>query len=141
MSAGFGNYPVPKDPVSAVWDPDAVVDAIIAYMDTDTPATDRPAGFRTNKGLAYLGEIYAATYNAANTPGANTTDDHKLPGAGGTVVDFLSNPSDTTADGIIDDCEEQTMPMRWLSQVGAVRSDIYTAYILVRGYAGTTLKT
>ena len=32
--------------------------------------------------------------------------------------------------------EEKTLIARWLAQVGAVRSDVFTAYILVRGYRG-----
>lgn len=41
---------------------------------------------------------------------------------------------DPDGDQVGDDREERTLAAQWLSQLGTVRSDIFTAYIIVRGY-------
>jgi hypothetical protein len=51
----------------------------------------------------------------------------------GVVIDF-QNPDMITSDGIANDQEELMLPTQWLSGVASTRSDIFTAYILIRGY-------
>ena len=114
----------------------ATVDAIIAYRDNsggDRPGTHRPG----RKGIAFVGETFnlsslASVYN----PRSDGIDDMV---SNGTIADFVSNPAAGTADGIIDDREEAAMLMRSFMQTCSTRSDIYTAYILVRGYSPADL--
>ena len=59
--------------------------------------------------------------------------DNAMVPSNGYVVDF-NNPDMLTADGIANDREEEMMPSKWLAGVASTRSDIFTAYIQVRGY-------
>ena len=60
-------------------------------------------------------------------------DNQDNPTINGTAVDFHHS-----GDGVYDDREERTLLARWLGQIGAVRSDVFTAYVLVRGYRGNS---
>lgn len=51
----------------------------------------------------------------------------------GIVIDF-HNPDMLTNDGIANDREEAMLPTQWFTGVATTRSDIYTAYIQIRGY-------
>ena len=118
----------------------AYVDAIIAYRDdvaSARRATHRPG----RKGIAYIGEV-SNLEALANTIdfGANGVDDFNGATFGNVQGDFLANTL-TGADGIIDDREEMTLIHRWLGQTCATRSDVYCAYILVRGYSPGNLTT
>ena len=120
----------------------AYIDAIIAYRDTPS-TTNRTAGNYRNgrKGLAYVGEVYnLSALAAASDYGRNGVDDYNGTGFGSIQGDFLSNPT-TGADGIVDDPEEKSLVARWLGQTCSTRSDVYCAYILVRGYAPGNLTT
>jgi hypothetical protein len=113
-----------------------VVTDLIKYREAVNGAADRPLaapGSRTNPGIAYLGELY----NIANPLASDTLDNATL---NGTLIDFQTSAAGTP-DSIIDDRKERAKVLAWLAQVGAVRSDIYTAYILVRGYSNGNLTT
>jgi|GEM_PF-3735552 len=88
-------------------------------------------GWRQAPGIASIGEIYKVT---GGVLGSDSVDNQKLP-AGGTTVDFT--PA-SAADGVADDREEQAMVLRWLSQVCTTRSDVFAAYIYIRGYDNGT---
>ncbi len=106
-----------------------VVAAIKAYRE----GAGRLTNWRTAQGFAYTEEIHraltaASSANLTSGPFAGDTDM-----IGTTVVDF-NNPTQLVPDGIADDREEEMMLSKWLSQVGTTRSDIFTAYILLKGY-------
>jgi len=107
-----------------------LADAIIAYRDAD----ERPniAGLRTERGIAMLGELMNLDKMPTKSAVMSTDapDDHR---AGGVVVDFVSNPSDTQGDGIVGDREEKTMLARWLAQVASTRSDYFVSFVRVQG--------
>ena len=117
------------------------VDAIVAYRDTPG-MTNRVRNCRASrKGLAYVAETYNLGALASGWDfGRNTVDDFNNPAMGSIQGDFLSNPA-AGADGIIDDREEKTFVPRWLAQTCSTRSDVYVAYILVRGYSPGNLTT
>lgn len=118
----------------------AYVDAIVAYRDavaSARPATHRPG----RKGVAHMGELYnlSSLANASNY-GANGASDYNGASFGSIQGDFLANPP-AADDTIVDDREEKTLVTRWLSQTCSTRSDVYCAYILVRGYSPGNLTT
>lgn len=85
------------------------------------------------KGIAFTAELkdYSGTpglfYDAAGNTSGEVTDFNELdPG-------FGPEPMHST-DGYTDDIEEKTMFLNYLNQVVSTRSDIYTAYVLVRAY-------
>jgi hypothetical protein len=69
-------------------------------------------------------------FNQLKTQYSNFDSSGKLYG---TVIDF-DNPSPELDDHVIGDREEALTPLRWLMGVASARSDIFTAYILIRGY-------
>lgn len=86
--------------------------------------------YRNTKGIASIGELYDASWFVL---GNDSTDNYKLGTS--TTVDFT--PA-SAADGVNDDREEQAMVLRWLSQVCTTRSDVFAAYIYIRGYDNGT---
>ena len=120
----------------------AYVDAIIAYRDTPN-ATNRTSGNYRNgrKGLAYVSEVYnLGALAASNDYGRNGGSDYNGASFGNIQGDFLANPT-TGDDAIVDDVEEKSLVARWLGQTCSTRSDVYCAYILVRGYTPGNLTT
>ncbi len=102
--------------------------AILDYR--DNPA-GRTAGSRANPGIANMGELYDRLQTAltSGSPGDTSM-------VGGVWVDMIGQnmSPNGTADGVIDDREEQAMFARFMNQVASTRSDIFTAYIVVHGY-------
>ena len=88
---------------------------------------------RAADGIAVIGELEAdtAVMNLATTPLGNTE-----------VLDFNEdeeplgpNPAtNATEDGVSGDAEEHTKIISYLNQTVSTRSDIFTAYVLVRAY-------
>ena len=118
----------------------AAVDAILAYRD-ETGTNPRTASTYRNgrKGIAYVGEMINLGTLVGSLEDASENGNDNLA-VGGVTVDFLSNPT-TGGDGIIDDAEEVAFIVRWLAQTCSTRSDVYCAYILVRGYTPGNLMT
>ncbi|MHB1157061.1 MAG: hypothetical protein ACYC26_09490 [Phycisphaerales bacterium] len=116
-----------------------IVDAIIAYR--DMPTGNRPSGVRTSKGIASLGELMLPATGAGKVRdilGADGASNYQM-GVSNTAIDFT--PAAGTDDGITDDREEKAMVLRWLSQVCTTRSDVFAAYIYIRGYDNGTFDT
>ncbi|MDX1681564.1 MAG: hypothetical protein R3336_00455 [Phycisphaeraceae bacterium] len=118
------------------------------------------ANYRSNPGIAHTGELTQVVHRSNNSyvaiedfgnPTNSGVDDWGL--AGGPVLDFTSNGVDETAldsidndgdgatdeaheagDLVADDAEEKLMMTRWIQQVASTRSDIFTAYVVIRGY-------
>ncbi|MAE62516.1 MAG: hypothetical protein CMJ49_14310 [Planctomycetaceae bacterium] len=108
-----------------------LLDAIEAYRDGFL----RPATARTEPGIAYPSELFmsAAMRDVYGIDAADNLTE------GGMQIDFLnpptlSDPANQVPDGYAGDREEQALWARYLSQVTSTRSDVFTAYILVRGY-------
>lgn len=142
----------------------ALAKAIVDYRDNPTTRTagrngTNQKGIAYVGELANLAPFIAAEASKLGInnpdPGANTTDNQALngkintvngiptdqvdvepTGKRGTIVDFLGNKdaSGTTPDGFFNDAEEKSLVIRWLAQTCSTRSDVFTAYILVRGY-------
>lgn len=83
---------------------------------------------KTIKGVP---SIYQMTY--AMRPFIEVSAPQDNATLGGEVIDF-HNPDMLTADGILNDQEELMLPTQWLSGVASTRSDIFSAYVLIRGY-------
>ena len=116
----------------------ATVNSIIDYREGSSGARTSENYRNGRKGVAYVSELFnLATLSSADNFAGNNIDN---PVISGVVADFLSNPA-SGADGIIDDREEATYVTRWLVQTCSTRSDIYCAYILVRGYSPGNLTT
>jgi len=109
-----------------------------------------PVAGQVVPGIAYTGELFDEAgsangvnfTNAAGTPRVYTSGgvdggDTVNAGAGG-YVDFNNDETAEgttwTLDGVTDDREEEIMLTKWLNEVGATRSDVYAAYIVVQGY-------
>ena len=120
----------------------AYIDALRAYRDTPNTTNRTAANYRNGrKGIAYVSEVYnLSSLAAGNDFGRNSGDDYNGTSFGSIQGDFLSNPA-TGADTIVDDAEEKSLFARWLGQTCSTRSDIYCAYILVRGYTPGNLTT
>lgn len=113
--------------------PDAAKRATLVTAITEYRKAPTRAG--GTKGIASLSELY---HRQAGT-GTRLADlfvdavDNDVAGAAPTRIDFLGQDL-TTSDGVADDREEQILPLLWLSQVASTRSDVYTAYVEIRGY-------
>ncbi len=113
-----------------------VVTHLLAYRDQQAPYdnTNRHVGgnYRNSPGMALVSELYNIDSNGGtNILATNNSDDDAI---NNTVIDFLDNPDAVTSDGVKDDREEETLLSRQLGNVLSTRSDIFTAYIYLRGY-------
>jgi hypothetical protein len=106
------------------------------------------------KGLAHISEIDT---NPGTGAGAKAIDDlfglgddsGDLVDLSGIVMDFNENElpgtsayrTPGTPDGRTDDREEATLMTKYLAQVLGTRSDIFTAYILVRKYPANDFRS
>ena len=125
-----------------------LVDHIVAYRAAENDA-DRVDGVRGSDASGYTPGI-ATVSELMNLPafrGHLTTapygGDTQALLASNIRIDWL-NGEDTAgnmlaSDNVEDDREEQAFVMKWLSQVATTRSDVFAAYVLVRGYRGDTL--
>lgn len=141
-------------PIPDVDKRDQVVDAILAYRKAADPA-HRPTNARTAKGIAFTGELFGLIDplgpTAVNTVlGGDTADNTymKFPDStsptGDVRTDFLSYlpPSATLyTDNITDDRKEAATIARWLSQIGSTRSDHFIAYIVIRAYPSSDMRS
>ena len=111
---------------------DDVVDALIAYRDL---TSGRIFNWRTAPGFASSAEIYQALQQTStNTKlhsGSLYTGD--TDNINGTLVDF-ENLDPNNVDFIADDREEELLLAKQLMSMTSARSDIFTAYIYIRGY-------
>ncbi len=82
-------------------------------------------------GIAYVTELWEELVPLFRDPPYVGADVSNIDGV---RVDFTANPSDSTADGIRDDREEEMMVFNWLLQTCTTRSDRYVAYVLIHGY-------
>ncbi len=106
-----------------------------ARRDPAAEMIERPAG---TLGIAYVGQIL-------NGSGAGTL------GNPDDVVDFneyepeaglSASPTNShVEDGFVGDVEEQTIVYNYLNQVVSTRSDVFTAYVLVRAYPADDFTT
>ena len=108
-----------------------IINAIEDYRD----AVGRPAAYRQEPGIAHPAELFASD-TLRDIYGLGAADNFDEDG---TRIDFLngptpSDPSTHVADGFVDDREEKALWARYLSQMVSTRSDVFTAYIVVRGY-------
>jgi len=86
-------------------------------------------------GAPYGTDLHPLTGAALGTAGSDTYQLPNFPGpAGMTRIDFDVPDLSAGGEGVVDDREEEAMVMRWLSQVGAVRSDRFVVYMVIRGY-------
>lgn len=123
-------------PTDTVASAQAITDFIVnSREDPNLPTTLQYTG--TNKGIPYVAELAnsAEVYDPAATVGTGpftqVIDFNELdPGVG---PDYATAPAPKD-DGFTQDLEEQTMMLSYLNQVVSTRSDIYTAYVLVRAY-------
>ncbi len=114
-----------------------IAKAIIEFRDQpdkrDGPSKKVRTG-NNNYGIASIGELLADPMFEDGLFPTDRQDSSKLSGSQ-VPIDFLGNPKTETApDGVKDDAEELTAIVRWLYGTCAVRSDIFTVHILLRGY-------
>lgn len=125
---------------------EGVAKAIVNYRSNPS---GRSSARENNPGIAMLGELFSQDSLFVDPQGdgsvpafnaiadANSGSDTRVIGLNNTPIDFLSNPSNTTGDGIGNDREELYQIASWLSQVGSVRSDFFVAYLYLQEFQGT----
>jgi hypothetical protein len=97
------------------------------------PDRSLQSGYREDFGFAHIGEVMMA---AGGLFGGDSVDNFEIGSPPlATRIDFLP-VNVSVADGVADDREERAFALRWLGQVGTVRSDVFAAYVTVRGYPG-----
>jgi hypothetical protein len=149
--AGFEDVSDPQNPTVAdehilmrtLPIPDAnarklAIEAMLKYRDipSGNAADVRPnqgggnRQWRDEKGIAHIGELFYALKGVLTT----SPYDGDTSTLGGTVVDMSPYALDGSSDLVEDDREEQAMIFSWLTQVATTRSDVFVAYIEVRGY-------
>lgn len=123
-------------PTDSVASAQAITDFIVASREDPNLVTTLNLGGAT-KGIPYVAElgksaeVYEPTATAGTGPFTQVIDFNELdPGVG---PDYAAAPAPKD-DGFTQDLEEQTMMLSYLNQVVSTRSDIYTAYVLVRAY-------
>ncbi len=108
--------------------------AVVNYRNVE--AGSRPAGFRTNPGIESIGELMWV-----GTTG--TTNDMQLYGDAtddmGLDINLYPRPEDVasataTSYSAAGSAEEAMSRFQFLSQVLTTRSDIFTAYVVIKGY-------
>ena len=102
---------------------------IVAYRQSPSERPGAPG-----PGIAYVSELAQRLETLMG--GNDGLDTNQI---GGTEVDFLADPAasgdpNRGADGVIDDAEERARVMSWLHQVASTRSDVFVAYILLKGF-------
>jgi len=115
--------------LAATTDPNAVIDAIIAYRDDPAGAGNRPSitDLRTAPGFASSGEI-AIPIRTILTP----TSPHSWDGNAANPYDIAdSGASDDGLTHVEGDASKYELNYAWLSNQVTVRSDVYIAYIWV----------
>lgn len=132
----------------AVADVASLMDLVVQYRDgsLNNPAHrtsapfNYPAGWRTQPGIASIGELMFLK----NTAGTNemqkyfldATDNaqqlDRFPLAEHSNVGSVTQS--TTADGVIDEAEERMMRFQFLSSVFRTRSDVFIMYATIKGY-------
>lgn len=99
------------------------------------PGIGRPANL---KGIAHLSQFTvrsSAIYDGTATPAAEVTDFNELDPEATHVYNTTPGPGTAvTTDAYTNDTEEKTLLLSALNQVVSTRSDIFTAYVLVRSY-------
>lgn len=110
---------------------DDVVNALIDYRDL---TSGRLSSWRSAPGFASVGEIYRALQQSGTQTrlqsGSFVGDTDTI---NGTLIDF-DNVSPNLNDSIADDREEELLYPRMLMSMTSARSDVFTAFILIRGY-------
>ena len=103
---------------------------------------ERESTASTTPGLGHVGEMlgYASVYDdssAANIAALRdqTTDFNE--GEQQLGPDVPADPLDHTLDGFVGDAEEKLAMFSLLNQLTSTRSDVFTAYVLVRAYPGS----
>ncbi|MEO0476365.1 MAG: hypothetical protein AAF085_10425 [Planctomycetota bacterium] len=144
-----GLLPFPDEPTRR-----AVAAAIVERRESMTqanPTTGNGYGMGANNipGIAYTSAMYeqlATLPNRTVTLANNTTgnyvntsiDTNDTTFVNGVQIDLNDHETAlgtyVTADGVVDDREEQLMLAKWLTEVAETRSDVFAAYIVVQGY-------
>lgn len=94
----------------------------------------RPAAL---KGIALTSQLgfLNSVYNGTSSTAAEAIDFNELePGITHAFNPTTGAGSAPTTDAFIDDNEEKTLLLNYMNQVVSTRSDIFTAYVLVRSY-------
>lgn len=120
------------DPSTAATIANEIVLAREAPAGVTAPGIGRPAGL---KGIAHLSQftVRPSTLYDGNAATADVTDFNELD----PEVSHAFNPSPApgaTTDPYTNDREEKALLLSALNQVVSTRSDIFTAYVLVRSY-------
>ncbi len=130
--------PLPE-PVATI---QPLIDQIIAYRDNPSGRATQTS-LATNRAAPGISTLSELMYLRSTTPGTNTdmqeygsdTLDNST-----SAVDLYPKPEDVTAGNAsrvtsTDTAEERLARFQFLAQGYTTRSDIYAAYVLVRGYS------
>lgn len=138
--------PVPDFTAGDLTFSESIAKEIISYRDmTGSYIASTARSNRANKGIAFTSELIGMNKGDGLADGTEYfghggNDNNQFPTTTGTGIDYQYDqetaPATMVLDdtGIVDDREELIMIPSWLMQVCSTRSDIYTAYILIRGY-------
>lgn len=127
----------------------AIADAIIERRESMIQASAiASGGYATGvnglPGVAYPSALYEQIENLGAVAADPDINPSRIAGDTSTIgtpaVRVDLNDHETTlgtyvsADGVIDDREEEIMLAKWLAEVADTRSDVFAAYIVVQGY-------
>jgi hypothetical protein len=120
------------------YDANALAKAIVAYRDkVGTPDYSGLDGRKTITGIDGLREIpgFASIGELTTVINQNALlNDYSMwfYALGGKTGDQIGYPDLTSGDGVADDFEERNLFFARISDLVTVRSDVFTAYILIR---------
>jgi hypothetical protein len=114
----------------------ALAQAIVAYMDKlDLSSTGGPnySGRAGEPGFRSIGELNNVVDGSSNDYRMDYYDQHDSNNPANDLAGFPDlTPGGSTGDGAADDFEERDVIFARISNLVTVRSDVFTAYILVR---------
>jgi hypothetical protein len=105
--------------------------AVANYTDR-TFGTGSPFPLRPEPGFASVAELINVTHDLGDPAAAAGDPNYDIRRYGRDSTDASAFPDLTASDGAVDDFEERDMIVSLVSNLVTVRSDVFTAYILVR---------
>jgi hypothetical protein len=122
---------------------ESLMQSIVDYRDeplvVNGPRSGFPPKWRTNPGIASLGELMFINPGGGGTPADMQEIGWNATGEETTAYDLYPSPEDltngATRPAAMNGAEEIMARFQFLSQAYTVRSDVFAAYVVVRGYS------
>lgn len=123
---------------------ETLINDIISYRDDDpTTRTGTYRNTATDVGIATIAELHRVTgVTGASSLLTDTSGEGYTSDSGVNLrIDYMPEPTAVSGgtadnDGVVGDREETFRLLRWINQMCTTRSDVFAAYVVIRGYAG-----